>query len=105
MPWKYTDEFYKEYTRTTWNESAETNPKILRWLEPYGSDLLARVDPRIRRKRRGEGGGPPCDRGPHARVCGARRDGIPADAVRVGRPRRDGEIAGRRGLSRRQRGA
>src|SRR5437667_680591 len=50
MPWKYTDEFYKEYTRTTWSESAETYPKILRWLEPYGFDLLARLDPKIREK-------------------------------------------------------
>src|SRR5438445_10271262 len=50
MPWKYTDESYKEYTRTTWNESADTYPKILRWLEPYGFDLLARVDPKIREK-------------------------------------------------------
>jgi len=46
-PWKYTDESYKEYTRTTWNESAQNYSKILRWLEPYGFDLLARVDPKI----------------------------------------------------------
>ena len=46
-PWKYTDESYKEYTRTTWNESAQNCSKILRWLEPYGFDLLARVDPKI----------------------------------------------------------
>src|SRR6266581_232557 len=46
-PWKYTDESYKEYTRTTWNESAQNYSKVLRWLEPYGFDLLARVDPKI----------------------------------------------------------
>jgi len=49
-PWKYTDEYYKEYTRTTWNESAQNYSKILRWLEPYGFDLLARVDPKIRER-------------------------------------------------------
>jgi SAM-dependent methyltransferase len=49
-PWKYTDEYYKEYTRTTWNESAEMYPRILRWLEPYGFDLLARLDPKVREK-------------------------------------------------------
>ncbi|HEX9340583.1 MAG TPA: class I SAM-dependent methyltransferase [Thermoplasmata archaeon] len=49
-PWKYTDESYKEYTRTTWNESAQNYSKILRWLEPYGFDLLARVDPKIRER-------------------------------------------------------
>lgn len=50
MPWKYTEESYKEYTRNTWNESAETYPRILRWLEPYGFDLLARVDPKVRER-------------------------------------------------------
>jgi len=49
-PWTYSDDFYREYTRTTWNESAETYVKLLRNLEPYGFDLLARVDPKIRER-------------------------------------------------------
>jgi SAM-dependent methyltransferase len=49
-PWKDEDESRKEYSRTTWNGSAEMYPRILRWLEPYGFDLLARVDPKIREK-------------------------------------------------------
>src|SRR3989440_2243517 len=47
-PWKYSDDYYREYTRTTWNESAKKYTKLLRNLEPYGFDLLARVDPKIR---------------------------------------------------------
>ena len=49
-PWKYSDDYYREYTRTTWNESAEKYTKLLRNLEPYGFDLLARVDPKIRER-------------------------------------------------------
>jgi ubiquinone/menaquinone biosynthesis C-methylase UbiE len=49
-PWSYSDESYREYTRTTWNESAGTYVKLLRNLEPYGFDLLARMDPKIRER-------------------------------------------------------
>jgi ubiquinone/menaquinone biosynthesis C-methylase UbiE len=49
-PWTYSDEYYREYTRTTWNESAEKYVKLLRNLEPYGFDLLARMDPKIRER-------------------------------------------------------
>jgi ubiquinone/menaquinone biosynthesis C-methylase UbiE len=49
-PWKYTDEAYREYTRTTWNQSAESYLKALRVFQPYTFDLLARVDPKIREK-------------------------------------------------------
>ncbi|MGP8078853.1 MAG: class I SAM-dependent methyltransferase [Thermoplasmata archaeon] len=45
MPWKYTDEYYREYTRTTWNESAEAYVGLLRNLEPFRSDLIARLAP------------------------------------------------------------
>ena len=48
--WKYSDDSYREYTRTSWNESAETYTKLLRNLAPYGFDLLARVDPKIRER-------------------------------------------------------
>ena len=47
-PWKYTDDYYREYTRTTWNESAAEYMRLMKQLEPYGFDLLARVDPKVR---------------------------------------------------------
>src|SRR5213594_3268175 len=49
-PWKYSDDSYRDYTRTAWNESAEKYTKLLRNLEPYGFDLLARVDPKVRER-------------------------------------------------------
>jgi len=45
MPWKYTDEYYREYTRLTWNESAEAYVDLMRNLEPFRSDLVARLAP------------------------------------------------------------
>jgi SAM-dependent methyltransferase len=45
MPWQYTDEYYREYTRTTWNESAEAYVDLMRVLEPFRSDLVDRLDP------------------------------------------------------------
>src|SRR2546421_12805258 len=49
-PWKYSDDSYRDYTRTAWNESAQKYTKLLRNLEPYGFDLLARVDPKVRER-------------------------------------------------------
>jgi len=49
-PWKYTDEYYRDYTRKTWDESSTAYTKLLRNLEPYGFDLLARVDPKVRER-------------------------------------------------------
>src|SRR5208282_3396249 len=43
MPWKYTEEFYREYTRTTWNESAAAYGDWMRQLEPFRSDLVGRL--------------------------------------------------------------
>ncbi|HEV2317555.1 MAG TPA: methyltransferase domain-containing protein [Thermoplasmata archaeon] len=43
MPWKYTDEYYREYTRTTWNESAEAYLQVMKLLEPFRSALVAAV--------------------------------------------------------------
>lgn len=43
MPWTYTDDYYREYTRTTWNESAARYVRFMRLLEPFGNDLLDRV--------------------------------------------------------------
>jgi len=46
MPWKYTDEYYQEYTRTTWNESAGAYSEFLATLEPFRADMLTRLAPR-----------------------------------------------------------
>lgn len=45
MPWKYTEEYYREYTRTTWNESAEAYIVFMRNLEPFRADLIQRLNP------------------------------------------------------------
>ncbi|MCI4320345.1 MAG: methyltransferase domain-containing protein [Thermoplasmata archaeon] len=46
MPWQYTDEYYREYTRTSWNESAEAYVALMKVLEPFRSDLVGRLDPK-----------------------------------------------------------
>jgi len=43
MPWRYTEEYYREYTRTTWNETAEAYVSLMKNLEPFRSDLLDRL--------------------------------------------------------------
>jgi SAM-dependent methyltransferase len=45
MPWKYTDDYYREYTRVTWNESAEAYVGLMRNLEPFRADLVTRLAP------------------------------------------------------------
>jgi SAM-dependent methyltransferase len=49
MPWKYTEEYYREYTRSTWNDSAEAYVTLLRNLEPFRAGLADRL-----RAREGE---------------------------------------------------
>lgn len=46
MSWKYTDEYYKQYTRDTWNESAPEYAPLLRNLDKFNDDLLAHAQPR-----------------------------------------------------------
>jgi ubiquinone/menaquinone biosynthesis C-methylase UbiE len=58
MPWKYTDEYYREYTRTTWNESAEAYLGLLRNLEPFRADLVAHLHPKEGEKILDLGTGP-----------------------------------------------
>jgi SAM-dependent methyltransferase len=40
MTWTYTDDYYREYTRTTWNESARVYLDLFTRLEPFRQDLL-----------------------------------------------------------------
>jgi ubiquinone/menaquinone biosynthesis C-methylase UbiE len=46
VPWKYTDEYYREYTRTTWNESAEAYLRFMALLRPFRSALIDAAAPR-----------------------------------------------------------
>ncbi len=46
MPWKYTDEYYTQYTRETWNQSAADYVELMRNLAPFRSDVLSHLDPR-----------------------------------------------------------
>ncbi len=43
MPWEYSEAYYREYTRSTWNESAEAYTKLLENLEPFRADLVERL--------------------------------------------------------------
>ncbi len=46
MSWTYTDEWYKEYTRDTWNESASRYQAFLGLLAPYNPPLFRAASPR-----------------------------------------------------------
>lgn len=50
MPWTYSEESYKEYTRTTWNATAESYVRMVRLFEPYGFDLVNLLSPRVRER-------------------------------------------------------
>jgi SAM-dependent methyltransferase len=45
MPWQYSDDYYTEYTRTTWNESASAYVDLMRNLEPFRAEALTRLNP------------------------------------------------------------
>ena len=44
MPWKYTDEYYKTYTRQTWDECAEKYIPLQQQLIPFHRALLDHVE-------------------------------------------------------------
>lgn len=46
MSWTYTPEYYKSYTRDTWNESAAEYAPIRRNLDKWNAHLLARAAPK-----------------------------------------------------------
>lgn len=41
MPWKYSEEYYREYTRTTWNEAVQSWTAIMGKLLPYRQEVVA----------------------------------------------------------------
>jgi ubiquinone/menaquinone biosynthesis C-methylase UbiE len=45
MTWKYTDEYYKNYTRQTWDECAEKYVPLQEQLVPYHRSLLEILRP------------------------------------------------------------
>jgi len=46
MPWEYTEDYYTEYTRVTWNQSADAYVDLMRNLEPFRSEVLSLMRPR-----------------------------------------------------------
>ena len=50
MPWKYTDAYYQEYTRKTWNAAAKPYLGFMGRLRPFHEELVRRVRP-----KKGEG--------------------------------------------------
>jgi enediyne biosynthesis protein CalE5 len=46
MPWKYTDEYYQEYTRTTWNQAAKPYLGFMSRLKPFHQELVRRARPK-----------------------------------------------------------
>ncbi len=45
MPWKYTDEYYRKYTRSTWNSVAKAYSGFTERLEPARLELVRRLRP------------------------------------------------------------
>lgn len=45
MTWTYTDEWYKEYTRETWDESAKAYHGFLQLLAPYNPPMIRQALP------------------------------------------------------------
>jgi ubiquinone/menaquinone biosynthesis C-methylase UbiE len=45
MSWKYTDEYYKNYTRETWDECAETYLPLMKQLLPYHKAVVDSIKP------------------------------------------------------------
>lgn len=46
MSWKYTEDYYKQYTHDTWNESAPYYTPVLKNLDKFTPALLAAANPR-----------------------------------------------------------
>ncbi len=77
MPWKYSDEYYREYTRSTWNESADAYVGLMQRLEPFRAEVVrsVSVQPGERVLDLGTGPGEPAltmarSTGPTGRVTG-----------------------------------
>ncbi|HXW67949.1 MAG TPA: methyltransferase domain-containing protein [Thermoplasmata archaeon] len=45
MPWEYTDDYYREYTRTTWNEAAAQYAAFMEHTAPFRAELVRQLAP------------------------------------------------------------
>jgi ubiquinone/menaquinone biosynthesis C-methylase UbiE len=45
MPWKYSEQYYREYTRTTWNEAASAYPTLAERFAPVRQELVRLLAP------------------------------------------------------------
>ncbi|MBI2126149.1 MAG: class I SAM-dependent methyltransferase [Thaumarchaeota archaeon] len=45
MPWKYTDEYYKNYTKETWDACAKKYLPVMNQLMPFHGQLLKQIKP------------------------------------------------------------
>ena len=45
MSWKYTDEYYKNYTRDTWDECAQQYLPVMQQLKPFHKALVSQLNP------------------------------------------------------------
>src|SRR3989442_3823028 len=70
LPAKSTGDSDRESMRIAWNESADSYRKGMRVFEPYGFDLLARVNPKIRESALDLAAGPREPPRSNARVVG-----------------------------------
>jgi ubiquinone/menaquinone biosynthesis C-methylase UbiE len=46
MPWKYSDDFYREYTRTTWNQVGEAWVGLMQKMTPFRAAVVEGLRPR-----------------------------------------------------------
>lgn len=46
MPWKYTEDDYREYTRSTWSEVVVAYAELMERFAPFHRDLIDRLAPR-----------------------------------------------------------
>ncbi|HTT45608.1 MAG TPA: methyltransferase domain-containing protein [Thermoplasmata archaeon] len=58
MPWEYTDEYYTEYTRLTWDQSAAAYVDLMRSLEPFRREVISHMNLRPGEKVLDMGTGP-----------------------------------------------
>jgi ubiquinone/menaquinone biosynthesis C-methylase UbiE len=58
MPWKYTDDYYREYTRSTWNTVAQTYSAFMDRLKPAHLELIRRLRPKPGERTLDLGAGP-----------------------------------------------
>ncbi|MGI0130711.1 MAG: class I SAM-dependent methyltransferase [Thermoplasmata archaeon] len=72
MPWKYSDDYYREYTRTSWNAVAKTYLAFMDRLKPAHRELIRRLRPKKGERILDLGAGPGEPAMTIARIVGER---------------------------------